>query len=56
MIKEFVEIVTNTADDVQLTGTARVVFYALSPFFAVLGIIGGVITVVIDEIKDRFCN
>ena len=56
IITEFTKVVTDTADEVGLEGTRRMVFYALSPFVAFTAFIGGFVSAVIEGIKDRFFN
>lgn len=54
IIKEFTKVVTDTADDVGLYGTRRMVFYAISPFIAFIAFIGGFVAGTIEGIEDRF--
>lgn len=55
IIKKFTKFVTDTADEVGLEGTRRVVFYALSPF-AFIAFTAGFVAGTIEEIKDKFFN
>lgn len=56
IITKFTKVVTDTADDVGLYGTRRIVFYAISPFIALIAFIGGFVAGTIEGIKDRFFN
>lgn len=56
IITEFIKVVTDAADENNLTGWTRGVYYALVPFVAAGAFIVGFISATIDEIKDRICN
>lgn len=56
IITEFTKIVTDTADENNLTGWTRVVYYALVPFVATGAFIVGFTSAAIEELKNRICN
>lgn len=56
MINEFVKVVTDAADENNLTGWAKGVFYVLSPFVAFGAFTVGFVSAFIDEVKNRLFN